>query len=249
MTITLYKFGEAFGLPDPSPFCLKLENFLRINEIAFDLGELDAKSALGKAPKKKLPFVVFENGASMGDSSHIIDKLSKDKNIDMDAPLTANQRAQSHAFRRMLDESTYFCGLYSRWIDDNGWNVVKPLFFGNMGMPSFLSNIITNKIRGDVVKTSVGQGIGRHTKEDVYAHGVKDYQSLSDLLGDDQWFFGTAEPNMLDLWAHAFVLEIIHPPINSALKDGVSDMDNLVQHAYRLHKHIYDQDLQNKKAA
>ncbi|MGH1455775.1 MAG: glutathione S-transferase C-terminal domain-containing protein [Alphaproteobacteria bacterium] len=249
MAITFYKFGEAFGLPDPSPFCLKLESFMRINDIAFELGEFDAKSTLGKAPKKKIPFVVFENGEKMGDSTLIIDRLSKDKNIDMDAPLTASQCAQSHAFRRMLDESTYFCGLYSRWIDDNGWAVVKPLFFGNMGMPGFLSRIISNKIRGDVIKKAVGQGIARHTKEEVYSHGAQDFQSLSGVLGGDQWFFGTDTPNLLDLWAHAYVIEAIHPTINNALKDSVLKMDNLVQHAYRLHMHIYDQDLQQKNPA
>lgn len=239
MSLTFYKFGEAFGLPDPSPFCVKLESFLRLNHIDFRLGDFDIKTTLNKAPKKKMPFVVFENGEAMGDSTLIIDRLSRERNIDMEEGLSAQQKAQSHAMRRMLDESTYFCGLYARWIDDAGWAVIKPMFFGDVGLPKFLANIISKKIRSDVIKSAKGQGIARHTTEEVYDHAISDYQALSDLLGKDQWFFGADKPGLLDIWAHAYVVEMIDPPIETSMKKRLLEMDNLVQHARRFHGLVY----------
>ena len=85
MSITLHKFGPIWGLHDPSPFCVKLESFLKINDIDHTIGDLDMRAALERAPKKKLPFVTLENGKDMGDSTLIINFLSKEKNIDMDA--------------------------------------------------------------------------------------------------------------------------------------------------------------------
>lgn len=239
MGITLHKFGEAWGLSDPSPFCVKLESFLRLNDIAFQSIDFDPKTTFKKSPKKKVPFVILENGQLMGDSTLIIAHLSKERNIDMDKDLSKEQRTQSHAFRRMLDESFYFSALYSRWQDDIGWNAVKPFFFADSGMPKFLQDLFAEHIRKGVLKTIYLQGTGRHSQEEIYAHGTQDLQALSDLLGANQWFFGADKPGLLDLWAHAYVIEIIEPPIETVLKTNAFQMDNLVSHARRFQELVY----------
>ena len=38
--------------------------------------------------------------------------------------------------------------------------------------------------------TAVGQGMGRHTKEEVYEMGLKDLRALSAYLGDKPYFTG-----------------------------------------------------------
>ena len=35
MSVMLYKFGPVMGLPDPSPFCFKLETYLRMAGIKY----------------------------------------------------------------------------------------------------------------------------------------------------------------------------------------------------------------------
>ncbi len=249
MTITFYKFGEKWGLPDPSPFCVKLESFMRLNDIPFTLGEFDMKSTLGKAPKKKMPFIVFDDAQRMGDSSLIIRHLSQQNNINMEADLSPVQQAQAHAFRRMLDESTYFCLLYARWVDDNGWKTFKPAFFGDTGMPNFLVNIISGKIRKDVTAKIYGQGIARHTKEDIYTHGMQDIEALSNLLGSDEWFFGGKKPSLLDIWAHAFISSLIRAPFHDALSENTRKIDNLVAHTDRFDALVYASNEPTEKAA
>ena len=51
--ITLYGFGPAFGLPDPSPFVIKVEVLLKMAGLEF---RTDA-NGFRKAPKRKLPYI------------------------------------------------------------------------------------------------------------------------------------------------------------------------------------------------
>ena len=64
--ITLYGFGPAFGLPDPSPFVTKAETLLKMAAVPY-------RTALGnlrKAPKGKLPYI-DDDGAVIADSTLI----------------------------------------------------------------------------------------------------------------------------------------------------------------------------------
>ncbi len=238
MTLTLHKFGPCWGLSDPSPFCVKLESFLIINDIQYNIGGYDAKTILSKAPKKKVPFVDLENGKRIGDSNFIIQRLAKDLAINMDETLTKEQSAISHACRRMLDENLYFSLLYSRWCEDTAWNVIKPIFFSDM--PPVIGGFITGLIRKNVKKVVYGQGTGRHSRDEIYAMANRDLDALSVLLGEDRWFFGASQPTLLDLTCHAYVINIIRPPIENAIKKHTLTLSKLCDHAERLQTQIYN---------
>lgn len=237
MPIRLHKFGDAFGLPDPSPFCLKLENFLREAGIDYTVEPFDPKGSFRKAPKGKIPFIEEENGTTTGDSTLIIARLSEKNGIDLDAPLDIRQRAASHACRRMLDEHFYWVGVYSRWFDEPGWSIVKGAFFSRVPWP--VRPLLTAWAHHGMEKAMYGQGIGRHSRAEIYAAGAADLQALAGLLGTDAWFFGSHRPTLLDLWAHAFVAQIIVPPIESPIKAAALTHDNLSAHFRRLHDRLY----------
>ena len=55
MAVRLHKFGAAWGIADPSPFCLKVESFLREADIPYEVVPFDFKRSFAKAPKGKLP--------------------------------------------------------------------------------------------------------------------------------------------------------------------------------------------------
>ena len=244
MPIKLQKFGAQWEIADPSPFCLKVESFLRVNNIPFGTENFDPKSTFARSPKKKVPYIIFDNGEIFGDSTLIIERLSHDQNIDMDKGLTTEQKAISQAFRTMLDEGLYWPLVYSRWQDDNGWNTIKPIFFS--GSPAFLINLIAGHLRKSMIKTIYAQGTGRHSEEEIYSLGTTMLKSLSDLLGQNQWFFAQNQPGLLDIWSHAFVINIIQPPIENTLKNNTLELTNLCRHAKNFQKLAYDQSADKK---
>jgi len=68
------------------------------------------------------------------------------------------------------------CVALWRWVYDKDWTFLKLAF------P--LSNYIIMMISWDVRKKADGQGIGRHSQEDVMAIGQADLKALSDFLGE-----------------------------------------------------------------
>jgi glutathione S-transferase len=93
--------------------------------------------------------------------------------------------------------------------------------------------------RRRVVRALRAQGTGRHSREEIYTLGNEDLQALSRLLGDDTYFFAANRPTLLDLWAHAFVAEIVTPPIDSPLKKASLAFRNLTDHFQRLQARLY----------
>jgi flagellar biosynthesis GTPase FlhF len=61
------------------------------------------------------------------------------------------------------------------------------------------------------VKQAVGHGLGRHSTEEIYDFGKKDLTSLSQLLADKEYFFGT-EPHLLDCVAFAHLAQFVYIP-------------------------------------
>ena len=237
MAIKLHKFGEAWGLADPSPFCLKLESFLREAKIDYEVVPFDPRQSFRRAPKGKMPFIEDQDGTLIGDSTLIIGRLSQRQGIDLDAPLDGRAKAISHAFRRMLDEHFYWIGVYGRWCDEPGWSIIRDKFFARM--PALVRPLATAMAKRGILRALHAQGTGRHAREEIYRLGAADMRALSDLLGDNRWFFGTDDPTLLDLSAHAFVAEIVVPPIPSPLRDATVALPNLCAHVERLQSRLY----------
>ena len=80
--ITLYKFGPAFGLPDPSPFVTKADMLLKLAGLDFQVNNEGYKNA----PKGKLPYI-DDDGELVADSSFIRWHIEKKYGFDFDAGL------------------------------------------------------------------------------------------------------------------------------------------------------------------
>ncbi|NKB37141.1 MAG: glutathione S-transferase family protein [Gammaproteobacteria bacterium] len=230
--ITLYHFGPFQGLSDPSPFCLKVDCYLRACGLEFKT-EAGVKF-VGESPKHKLPYIV-DDGKAIGDSNFIIDYL-KDKHGDsLDAGLSPEQKAVSRAFIKMMDENLYWCIVQSRWLGEL-WPDIKQEFFGNMPQP--LKTLVPAMARRSVKKTLFLQGLGRHSEQELLEIAQKDIQALSDYLGNKQYFLSD-KPTTLDVTAFAFLAEMIVPQMNCKLNDVARSFDNLVKFTSRLQKEYY----------
>ena len=96
--IVLHQFKSFFGLPNASPFCMKLETFLRLSRLAYRTEPVLDPTA---TPKGKAPFVELD-GERIGDSALIIRALETRYGVDLDQGLSPAERAVAHAFCVML---------------------------------------------------------------------------------------------------------------------------------------------------
>src|ERR1043166_6906129 len=164
--IRLYQFPTAYGIENLSPFCMKVEVWLKLAGLDY---EIKWTFNPGKGPKGKLPFIKDGNKI-VADSQDIIAHLSRAYGIDLDANLDADQRATAHAFRRMLEESTYWALVHFRWIDPATWPKTREGLFGSLppGVRSLVPRLAQRKIARDLH----GQGTSRHPPGEILARAT-----------------------------------------------------------------------------
>ena len=100
---------RAWGTPNMSPFCGKLETYLRATETPHRIEPADFR----RAPRGKIPYVELD-GAVLTDSQLIIEELERRAAAPLDAGLTEPDRALARVVRRTLEEGTYFLSVRTR---------------------------------------------------------------------------------------------------------------------------------------
>ncbi len=215
--LKLLGFSPAFGLPDASPFVIKVDTYLRMAGLEYEYE--GGMQNLKKAPKGKLP--LLEDGDNIiADSEVIVDYLKTEKGADLDSWLSDEQRAIAHLVTKSLDENLYWCLVYSRWVNEDTWLKVKENFFAEMSFP--LKQILPPILRGGVKSSIKKQGMGRHSEEEILAIAYKSFSSLEVMLGDQEYFFGS-QPSSLDaaVYGHVacFILSSLENRFNLAARE------------------------------
>ena len=226
--LTLYQPpSRPWNTPNLSPFCTKLECYLRMAEVPYR----PAAMQVGKAPKGKIPYVEFADGQRMGDSQLVIEQLERalvaEGKPALDDGLSAHDRAIGHLTRRALEDGYYFVALYARWRRDDGYAVIRREF------KRFLPGLVISYVRRGILKKLDGQGTGRHSFEEVAAIGAADFESCAELLGDKPFLFGD-RPRTADCTLFAFVESLLGAPIESPNRAAAAARPNLVAYRKRI---------------
>ncbi len=207
-TLTLVQYGTTPELPNYSPFCVKAEVLLKMAGLPYEIEELNDPT---KTPKGKLP-MLRDGEELIPDSEFILYYLQDEKGIDFDTHLSDKEKAQAHAFAKMIDERTYWALVHDRWIDPEHWPKIREFWFGDM--PFFLKPIITPMIQKSVKKNLHGHGIGRHSFEEIAKLASKDIKAIADQLADQNFMFGD-KPCTADASTYGFLVSLLHAPLPS----------------------------------
>lgn len=234
MSVTLYKFGPVMGLPDPSPFCFKLETYLRMAGIEYTVASDKRK----KAPTGKRPFIIDENGKVMADSGLIIEQLEAQNGNPVDGKLTLAERAENMAFQRLMDEHLYWALVYFRWLDPVGVKNWTPYMKKILGVPGPVLALLKPLAQRIVRKQLNGHGLGRHSPETIQHMAIADVRALSHWLGQKEWGFGD-QPTTFDACLAANIGEIICQPWDNAITVETRKHRNLVDHFERVMTRYY----------
>ncbi|MGD0960592.1 MAG: glutathione S-transferase family protein [Methylomonas sp.] len=231
--IKLYNFGPIGDVCDASPFCVKVETYLKLAGIPYETHS--GAQYLRKAPKGKLPYIE-DNGKIIPDSCFILKYLKETYGDKIDQHLSAADKAIAHAFIKMIDENLYWVMVHARWRLPQNRPVLNQLFFGPIPFP--LNKLIAFKAHGDVKQTLYKQGIGRHSNQEILEIGDADLLALADLLGDNTYFFGD-RPTSLDIAAYGILAQLVLVDFfTGPIFDQAKTYKNLVGFTHRFHENI-----------
>ncbi len=230
--IRLHQFAPAFGLPNASPFCMKLETYLRMAGLPYEL--VNSGDVL-RAPKGKLPFI-DDDGTRVADTSFIIEYLKGRYGDPLDAGLAPEQRAVATAFQRLLEENLYWAVVQTRWIEDAGWPKTREAFFGALPVP--LRWILPPLARRGLRTEMRGHGMGRHSAAEIRAIGCRDVTAVADFLADKPFMLGEA-PTSLDASAYAFLANLLWAPVDSPIQRHARTRPTLEAYCQRMKARYY----------
>lgn len=225
--LTLYGFGPAFDLPDPSPFVMKTEIQLKMAGVPYRF----ERAAPQAAPKGKIPFI--QVGAHrVGDSTFIRAHIEKHHRFDFDAGLCTHERAQAWAIERMLEDHLYFAIVQHRWLDDENWHRGPSHFFD--GAPEGVAEDARRRVRENLH----GHGISRHLHEETADLAERSLAALSVILGDKPYVMGE-EPSGVDATAAAMVAAALTPFFTGELRRRAEKFANLTAYRDRMFARYY----------
>ena len=231
--IKIYNFGPIGDVCDASPFCVKVETYMKLAGITYETYS-DAQN-LRKAPKGKLPFIE-DNGKVIADSSFILKYLKETYGDKIDGHLSATDQAIAHAFIKMIDENLYWVMIHARWLLPHNKEVLNRLFFGAIPFP--LNKLIAFKAHGDVKQNINKHGMGRHSDQEILELGNADLLALANLLGAKTYFFGE-QPSSLDITAYGILSQLILvSDFTGPIFDQAKTYKNLVDFTYRFHEKV-----------
>lgn len=219
-------------MPNPSPFCVKVETYLRLAGLEYEVVEVTNPS---KAPKGKCPFIV-DGDTSVADSHFILAYLKEKYGDPLGEGLSDVDRAHHHALARMMEEHLYFALLYTRWILPENAGIVREQFFGSI--PRIFRGVVFGMVQKSTRKTILSQGCGRHDKQEIEQLAIEDIKALSTILADDD-YFGGDQPREIDCVAWGSIANALTEPFVSPIKDATAALPNLVAYSARMKNHVF----------
>ncbi|CAG9857309.1 unnamed protein product [Phyllotreta striolata] len=225
--VYLYQFSRTPLLPSLSPYCLKVETWLRLAGVKYE--NVDHKIKY-RSKKGQLPFVEL-NGDEIADSALIIKELSQKFDQDLDAGLTADQKNLAHTTVSMIENHLTWVVMW--WRTKNPDQMLKGY---KVNLQHALGSRIPNGILNFFFKFAYGrkwlqgskkvkaQGMGVHSADEVTEFGQEDLKVLSEMLADKPFFFGD-EPTTLDVVVFANLAQIyfIDKEVSYPLRDFMTE--------------------------
>ncbi|KAL3864342.1 hypothetical protein ACJMK2_006033 [Sinanodonta woodiana] len=226
-TVILYQIGRGPRSPSISPFPLKLETFLRMNKIPY-MNDHSARFSY----KGKTPWIEY-NGLPIADSQLSIEFLKRERNIDPNLHLSAEDKAIARGFLKLTEENLY-------------WTMCLEMFGDNLepiktvipyrGLKLWFT---VKMLRFLIGLETWGHGIGRHNKEEVWLIAVDDMTAISNFLGDKKFLMGD-QPSEVDCALFGMLIQIIlHMPGSRHEKYIKEHLPNLVNYCDRMREKFW----------
>lgn len=224
--VIVWGVAPAFGLASPSPFCLKLETWLRMAKIEYETRVLEGPP---RSRTKKVPYIERADGSLLPDSSTIIETLATERGLDPYSGVDARGRALATAVTRLVEDSLYFAILYARWMPKDNRAIVRDSYFE--GLPGVLRGMITHRLAKSVARACDGQGFGRLSPPERDAKARTDLDALEALFEGSHLL---DRPTPVDATVYGALALLLWSPLESEVQRHAKGLENLNRFAETL---------------
>ena len=229
--IKLFQFPRMFAIPNLSPFCCKLETWLRIAQIPYEVVDTPDPR---KGPKGKLPFIE-DGGIRIADSSRIIEHLAKTRGVNLDAHLDAGQRAMALLVQRTLEEHYAFVLAYTHLLRDEGFRHTRTRFDS---VPAMIRPLVSALVQRQIRKLLWTQGILRHSDEEIIESALRDWRAVLAMMSQGPFFFG-GEATGVDAIVFGTLASTVLTPIESPIRDFLRSQPGCLAYAERMRAQFF----------
>lgn len=234
--ITAFVYAPLWGMPTGGPFSLKLVTWLEMAGIDY---AIEVENDARRGPKGKNPWVSID-GELVGDTELIIERLSRERGIDLDAHLTVRERAISQAFTRLLDEHLHQVITETHFVHPAGWAIHGQAIREMLDAPGFLRPLICGFISRNAAKQTWWRGIGRHDFATVEQMGIEDLAALTAQLGHHDYLMGDRVSNV-DASFYGMLAVILQVPLPNAVRAYALAQPNLCAYHWRMTQRYFPQ--------
>uniref|UniRef100_A0A7E4V6T2 GST N-terminal domain-containing protein n=1 Tax=Panagrellus redivivus TaxID=6233 RepID=A0A7E4V6T2_PANRE len=229
-TVYLYQFKRSPVVPNLSPFCLKIETYLRANNIKHEI----MPTWTIRSKEGKLPFIEL-NGKQIPDSQFILFHLAKHFKIEEN--LSTEQRGIARAIDRMIDTSTFWTLLYFRSVE-NSTNFMNPNVSG-LPIPGFLTYFLARKYQKAVGQKLKTEGTATRERHEIIEILRRDLQAIDDILGDKKFLLGV-RPTTPDFSLFGHLASTYYLPFRQPVTDLLDDdFPRVREHIERMRTHYW----------
>lgn len=200
--ITLIQFPQPKNCSSYSPYCLKMETYLKVAQVSY---ENKFTVSMGNSKKKKMP-MILDQGELIEDSTFIIEHLKNKHGIDVDKHLAPEQKAISKAFQWLCEKSISDIIVHFRWVDKTNWPKFRDVIF--RGAPWFIKGTVANLMASSIKKTLHRHGLGRFTDAEKLKILDDNLSAISNYLGSKKFFFGD-QVSMIDTILYSFLVQVM----------------------------------------
>ncbi|EGT46528.1 hypothetical protein CAEBREN_28303 [Caenorhabditis brenneri] len=230
--VYLYQFPRpANRQPNLSPFCLKIETFLRANRIKHEV--VGTWLTLRQSPRGLLPFIEL-NGQQISDSQVIVWKLQK--HFDCEDKLEGADRGTARAVERMIDVSTNYGLLVDKTV--NNAHLLLSRQVSNLPLPAFLTNYLAKGF-SNTARKRVNGVLGKLDVAEQKELLRRDIQAIDDILGDKKFLFGDRITSV-DCSVFGQIGAVFYLPYRQQITDLLEDdFPRVRAYCDRIRQHYY----------
>jgi glutathione S-transferase len=229
--LKLFQFPRVFSIPNLSPFCCKLETWLRIVRIPYAVVDTPDPR---KGPRGQLPFIE-DAGVRIADSSHIVDHLVKTHGVDPDAGLDPSQRAIGLLVQRTLENHYAFILAYTHLVREEGLQHTRSRFDA---VPGLVRPLVAAMVCRSITKVLRQQGTMRHSHEEIFESALRDWRAVLTVMSKGPFFFGD-EPTGIDAIVFGALATTVLTPIESPIRDFLRSQPACVAYTERMRSRFF----------